>query len=55
MLVVSDYCWYKHILYVVLSRSVFRIWGVVCLPSCEFRGELSEKVVGVGTAAGLCG
>lgn len=27
----------------------------VWLPACEFRGELGEQVVGVGTAAGLRG
>lgn len=27
----------------------------VSLPACEFRGELGEQVVGVGTTAGLCG
>lgn len=25
------------------------------LPASEFRGELGEQVIGVGTAAGLCG
>lgn len=39
----------------LFSVTVQGLGCFVALPSCEFRGQLGEQVVGVGTAAGLCG